>query len=245
MLMPAASPTPCPRSPPCSASPAPPPTPCSAPARSRPGASAPAGSSPAAASTPGSDGDGRPMRGSVRKRCQCRDAEGRRVRNCRKAHGSWFFVIDAGHDPLTGKRRQITRSGFRTRDEADEAMTKELAALDAGTWTDDQGITLGDWLDQWLSEFAERVDGGPARQDAGALPVQRRQLLAAPARPPAAARPAAGHVEQGPAGARPAADRRPRGRATRAATSSSARPRRSTATGERCGPRSRPLAAAN
>jgi integrase len=99
------------------------------------------------------------MRGSVRKRCQCRDAEGRRVRNCRKAHGSWFFVVDAGEDPLTRKRRQVTRSGFRTRDEADEAMTKELAALDAGTWTDDQGMTLGDWLDTWLSEFAERVEG--------------------------------------------------------------------------------------
>ena len=98
------------------------------------------------------------MRGSVRKRCQCRDAEGRRVRNCRKAHGSWFFVLDAGEDPLTHKRRQITRSGYRTRDEADEAMTKELAALDSGIWTDDQGLTLGDWLDTWLGEFTERVE---------------------------------------------------------------------------------------
>jgi integrase len=98
------------------------------------------------------------MRGSVRKRCQCRDAEGRRVRNCRKSHGSWFFVVDAGDDPVTHKRRQITRSGFRTRDEADEAMTKELAALDSGIWTDDQGLTLGAWLDQWLDEFGNRVE---------------------------------------------------------------------------------------
>jgi integrase len=97
------------------------------------------------------------MRGSVRKRCQCRDNVGRRVRNCRKAHGSWFFVIDVGQDPLTRKRRQITRSGYRTRDEANEAMTKELAALDVGTWTDDQGLTLGAWLDAWLTEFTQRV----------------------------------------------------------------------------------------
>ena len=95
-------------------------------------------------------------RGSVRKRCQCRDAEGRRVKQCRKAHGSWSFVIDAGTNPTTGKRRQLTRSGFRTRDEADEAMTKELAALDSGSWTDDQGMKVGDWLDQWLDEFADR-----------------------------------------------------------------------------------------
>lgn len=95
-------------------------------------------------------------RGSVRKRCQCRDDQGRRVKQCRKAHGSWMFVIDAGTNPNTGKRRQLTRSGFRTRDEADEAMTKELAAMDAGRWTDDQGMKLGDWLDQWLDEFADR-----------------------------------------------------------------------------------------
>ena len=65
-------------------------------------------------------------------------------------------MIDAGASPTTGKRRQLTRSGFRTRDEADEAMTKELAALDSGTWTDDQGIKVGNWLDQWLDEFADR-----------------------------------------------------------------------------------------
>lgn len=35
-------------------------------------------------------------------------------------------------------------------------MTKELAALDSGSWTDDQGMKVGDWLDQWLDEFADR-----------------------------------------------------------------------------------------
>lgn len=93
------------------------------------------------------------MRGSVFKRCQCRDANGKRVRSCRKPHGSWAFTVDAGHDTKTGKRRQVTRSGFRTRDAADIALTKELAALDAGTWLDDRGMTVGAWLDQWLSEL--------------------------------------------------------------------------------------------
>ncbi|HEY5980726.1 MAG TPA: site-specific integrase [Microlunatus sp.] len=92
----------------------------------------------------------------MRKRCQCRDAEGRRVKQCRKAHGSWFFVIDIGYDLQTRKRRQVTRSGFRTRDEAEEAMTKSLAALDAGSWTNDRGLKLGDWLDSWLKDIADR-----------------------------------------------------------------------------------------
>lgn len=93
------------------------------------------------------------MRGSVRKRCQCREANGRRVLNCRKAHGSWAFTVDVGVDPSTGKRKQIVRSGFRTRDEAQEALTSELNALHRGTWTDDQGITVAEWLDQWLAEL--------------------------------------------------------------------------------------------
>jgi integrase len=89
----------------------------------------------------------------VFKRCQCRDGNGQRVKNCRKAHGSWSFVVDAGTDPVTGKRRQLPRSGFRTKTDAEEALTAELSRLNAGTWTDDQRMTLGKWLDQWLAEL--------------------------------------------------------------------------------------------
>lgn len=96
------------------------------------------------------------MRGSLRKRCQCRDPEGRQVKGCRKSHGSWSFTIDAGYDAVTGKRKQVSRSGFRTRDEASEAMTLELAALDTGRWTSDRGLSLGAWLEQWLADFAQR-----------------------------------------------------------------------------------------
>ena len=96
------------------------------------------------------------MRGSVYKRCQCRDENGKRLRNCRKKHGSWAYTIDVGQDPATGNRRQVVRSGFRTRDEAEDQMTGALSSINAGTWTDDQGITVGEWLDQWLGEQAAR-----------------------------------------------------------------------------------------
>ncbi|WP_344802680.1 tyrosine-type recombinase/integrase [Microlunatus ginsengisoli] len=65
-------------------------------------------------------------------------------------------MIDVGPDPQTRKRKQITRSGFRTRDDADEAMTEALAALDSGSWTNDRGIKLGEWLDDWLLDLGER-----------------------------------------------------------------------------------------
>ncbi|MDG4794594.1 site-specific integrase [Micromonospora sp. WMMD1082] len=93
------------------------------------------------------------MRGSVFKRCQCRDANGKRVKSCRKPHGSWSYTVDAGHAPASGKRRQITRGGFKTKGDAEEALTAELAKLNAGTWTDDKGTTVGAWLDQWLTEL--------------------------------------------------------------------------------------------
>jgi integrase len=78
------------------------------------------------------------------------------MKGCKKAHGSWAYTIDAGRDPATGKRRQVVRSGFRTRDEAQEVMTTELAALSAGTWTDDRSMTVGQWLSTWLEESSER-----------------------------------------------------------------------------------------
>ena len=96
------------------------------------------------------------MRGSIRKRCQCRDDNGGEVKGCRKAHGSWAYVIDAGINPDTRRRLQVKRSGFRTREEAQDAMTEAMNAVTTGTWTGDKGITVGDWLDQWLTEQAER-----------------------------------------------------------------------------------------
>jgi integrase len=96
------------------------------------------------------------LRGSVYKRCQCRDDHGRRIKGCRKAHGSWGYTIDAGRDPETARRRQVSRSGFSTRDLAEQAMTKEMSALDAGVWADDRALTVEAWLEQWLTETAAR-----------------------------------------------------------------------------------------
>jgi hypothetical protein len=77
------------------------------------------------------------MRGSVYKRCPCRDASGRKVKGCRKAHGSWGYTVELGVDSKTGRRRQATRGGFRTREEAEEARTKALASVQAGLWAND------------------------------------------------------------------------------------------------------------
>ena len=101
-------------------------------------------------------------RGSVHKRCQCRDKNGRQAKTCRKDHGSWWFRIESIPDAVTGRRRQTSRGGFGTKPEAEEAMTRTLHELDRGSWVDDRGVTVGEWLNTWLDEAGGLQDGLPS-----------------------------------------------------------------------------------
>lgn len=93
------------------------------------------------------------MKGSVFKRCPCpaaelRDENGER-RPCRKRHGSWWYNVPVP-DSASGKTKQLTRGGFPTAKEAQRALTDLVSQINAGTWTDDQGMTVGQWLEKWL-----------------------------------------------------------------------------------------------
>jgi hypothetical protein len=78
------------------------------------------------------------------------------MRDFSQQHGSWTYVIDAGRDEETGKRKQDTRSGFPTRREAEAAMALALAEVESGTWSDDRGKTAGQWFDEVLQELEEK-----------------------------------------------------------------------------------------
>jgi integrase len=96
------------------------------------------------------------MRGSVTKRCPCppeRNAKGERLA-CKKKHGSWSYVVDLGR--VDGKRRQEKRGGFRTKDDAEEAMNAVIDALNKGTHAHDDGITLRAFL---LGDPARKIVG--------------------------------------------------------------------------------------
>lgn len=88
------------------------------------------------------------MRGSVFKRCQEHGVTGTRSkRACKKPHGSWYYRIDA--DASSGsKRRQPAKGGFKTQEAAQEALDRYVQ----GGRTDDAGMTLTEWLRQWLTE---------------------------------------------------------------------------------------------
>ncbi len=92
------------------------------------------------------------MKGSTYKRCGCpieRDSRGRR-KACKKPHGSWNYVVDVGKD-AKGERRQIRRGGFRTQDDAQDALDKLIGKVRRHEPIDDK-MTVAEWLEFWWRE---------------------------------------------------------------------------------------------
>jgi hypothetical protein len=73
------------------------------------------------------------MRGSIRKR-------GRTY--------TWYLFVP---DPATGKPRQRSRGGYRTKRECQAGLNDALAALRAGTFVETSRRTIGSFVrDEWL-----------------------------------------------------------------------------------------------
>ena len=83
---------------------------------------------------------------------------------------AWTFVADAGRDPATGRRRQKSRGGFRTRKAAEAGMREYLHARESGQLTEHTSATVGDYLEQWLANqepTARRTTFRGYQQDLG------------------------------------------------------------------------------
>ena len=75
----------------------------------------------------------------------------------RKRGDTWTWFFDA-LDPVTGKRRQRSKGGFRTKREAQAALSEALAAYRAGTLVEPSKLTLGVFLDEWLPAMAGNLE---------------------------------------------------------------------------------------
>jgi integrase len=72
--------------------------------------------------------------------------------------GGWYFKVSVGQDPLTGRRAQVTRRGFRTATEAGRARRELLARAEAGLVAKGApGLTMNELLDLYLDGLD--VDG--------------------------------------------------------------------------------------
>ena len=94
------------------------------------------------------------MRGSTQKRCPCPpryDATGKK-KACPKRHGSWYYVLDIGAEPVTGKRRQSRQGGFKTQADAEKALSDSLNRVRTGLHRHDNNPTIASYLEGWMAD---------------------------------------------------------------------------------------------
>ena len=81
----------------------------------------------------------------------------------RKRGSTWTWYIEDVPDPSTGRPRQVSKGGFRTRKEARDALLEAQAALRSGTFVEPSKRTVGSFLlQEWLPGTCRRsaLDAG-------------------------------------------------------------------------------------
>jgi len=73
----------------------------------------------------------------------------------RRAKDSYTIVLNLGTDPETGKRRQQWVTVRGTKKDAERRLSELLSQLDTGTFVKPRKITVGEYLQQWLGDYAE------------------------------------------------------------------------------------------
>ena len=81
--------------------------------------------------------------GTIRKKTVTRNG---------KTYTFWEARYTAGFDPGTGKQIQRSISG-KTQKEVAQKLKAVTAAIDAGTYTAPNKMTLGEWLDIWAADY--------------------------------------------------------------------------------------------
>ena len=71
----------------------------------------------------------------------------------KRGERSWAVVVDVGHDPRTGKRRQKWFSVKGTKRDAERRLVEIISGLNTGTFVDPGRVTLSDYLDQWMQDY--------------------------------------------------------------------------------------------
>lgn len=73
----------------------------------------------------------------------------------------WAYVVDIGIDPVTGKRKQKTKSGFGSKQEAEAAAFALIHELEQGTYIEETNQTFSDFANEWLPIYSEAKDVKP------------------------------------------------------------------------------------
>ncbi|WP_231701915.1 site-specific integrase [Crassaminicella thermophila] len=71
-----------------------------------------------------------------------------------KRGATYTYVVDLGKDPITNKRRQKSKGGFRTKKEAQAALAEILTEYHRGTYINESEITLKEFVKKWLELYS-------------------------------------------------------------------------------------------
>lgn len=89
------------------------------------------------------------MKGHLyRRNCTCKK------KKC-TCGAKWAYVVDIGIDPITGKRKQKSKSGFLTQQEAEQAANTLIYELNQGTYLEETDKTFSDFAKEWLPVYSE------------------------------------------------------------------------------------------
>ncbi|OIJ16211.1 site-specific integrase [Anaerobacillus arseniciselenatis] len=92
------------------------------------------------------------MKGYYKRRnCECDDPK---KCSCGK---TWTYWVDIGPDPKTGERRQISKGGFKTKKDAEDAVAALITDVKQGTFIKESKILFKDFAEQWLPMYIDRT----------------------------------------------------------------------------------------
>ena len=75
-----------------------------------------------------------------------------------RAGVSWYYVIELGRDPSTGRRSRRTARGFDSKKEAEAALRRELTELESGAHVDRSAVTVAEFLmGEWLPARSQQI----------------------------------------------------------------------------------------
>lgn len=71
---------------------------------------------------------------------------------------TYTYVIDLGRNPITNKRVQKSKGGFRTKKAANEALAEVLSNYNKGSYINESDMTLIEFSDKWLDLYSKTGD---------------------------------------------------------------------------------------
>lgn len=75
-----------------------------------------------------------------------------------KRGANWQYTVDVGNDPATGRRRQKTKGGFRTRKDAEKALADVINAVNTGTYVGGTRATFREFAENtWLPAIKSTI----------------------------------------------------------------------------------------